>query len=119
MGDLPARVTALAVTPIKDQCFFDDCDRPTVGAAAYHSSAHRDVVIVWLCEEHGAAFTAPPDATTGVLVQETSRTCRETTDNRICGAYATHVRVIGGEYDDERRREIRIVSVCERHAQAS
>lgn len=87
-------VEILAVTTIKDVCFVDGCDEDVVGVAAYHSSEHRDVVAVWLCELHGGVFNHPegqkkfmPDATTDVLVQETSRTCRwPITRETVCGA---------------------------------
>ena len=70
-----------------------------------------------MCKEHGEMFTAPEDATTVVTVQETIRTCLAITeDGSMCGAYATHVKVLGGEYADDRQPEIKIVSVCERHS---
>jgi hypothetical protein len=116
MDWLPSRVRHLATTEIEDECSFDGCDRPTDGAAAYNSSEHPDVVVVWLCEVHGKSFETPPDAITDVLVQETSPTCSEETEGRICGKYATHALVVGGEYDDDRPPEIRIISVCGEHA---
>ena len=115
--DDPTKVTVLAVTTIKDECFVDGCDRPTLAAATYHSRKHHDVVTVWLCEGHGRAFVAPTDATTNVLVHET-RTCREETSGRVCGAYATHVRLLGGEWEDGRPAEIWIMAVCEEHARS-
>ena len=109
------RRTLLAVTEIKDVCFVYGCRRPVTSAAVYRSNVEHDVVTVWLCTEHGATFETPPDATTDVLVQETSRTCRRTAaGGRFCGAYATHVVLVGTEYED--RVEIRLTSSCARHA---
>ena len=114
---MPDRVTRLAVTAIKNTCYFEGCEQPVVSAAAYHSNLHHGIVEVWMCKEHGEMFTAPEDATTVVTVQETIRTCLAITeDGSMCGAYATHVKVLGGEYADDRQPEIKIVSVCERHS---
>jgi len=116
--DMPNRVTRLAVTAIKNTCYFEGCEQPVVSAAAYHSNLYHEVVAVWMCKEHGETFTAPEDATTAVTVQETIRTCRATTeDESMCGAYATHIKILGGEYADDRQPEIKIFSVCEKHTQ--
>jgi hypothetical protein len=34
----------------------------------------------------------------------------------VCGAYATHVQIIGEQFDDDRKPEIRVASACEQHA---
>jgi hypothetical protein len=108
----------LAVTEMKDECFFHGCAQPVIGAASYHSREEHDVVIVWLCAEHAARFGTPPDATTDVLVQEVSRTCRRTEENgALCGAYATHVVITGENWRAGPKAEIRLVSSCARHAE--
>jgi hypothetical protein len=114
--DMPNKVTRLTVTTITNTCYYTGCKQPVVSAAAYHSSLYHEVVAVWMCKEHGETFTAPEDVTTAVTVQETTRKCQATTeDGSTCGAYATHVKILGGEYADDRQPEIKIVSVCERH----
>src|SRR3954471_13709852 len=114
-GDPPT--TVLAVTGIKDRCYIDGCDAAAVGVAAYHSTTERDVVLVWLCAEHSATFTPPADATTDLLVQEITRTCRQGEAGKApCGGYATHVVVVGQEYTHDRAPKIRVISNCERHA---
>jgi hypothetical protein len=105
---------------MKDQCFIQGCDGPVEAACAYSSSSKRDVVLVWLCKNHGSVFhLSPGESRTDILVQEVSRTCRGPfgQDGRHCGAYATHLIVFGTEFEDERQAEIRITSVCERHAE--
>jgi hypothetical protein len=85
---------------MKDPCYVDRCDAAAVGVAAYHSTSERDVVLVWLCAEHGATFTPPADATTDLLVQAEAR-------KAPCGGYATHIVVVGQEYSDDRAPKIR------------
>src|SRR5690242_15619391 len=116
MSAMEPRIEVLAVTTIKDECYFDDCTEPVVAVASYHSSLHHDVVSVWLCERDGSLFEAPADATTDVLVQQTIRTCQHEIAGRTCGAYATHVVLTGRRYDDGRKSEVRVLSVCEEHA---
>jgi hypothetical protein len=70
-------VTTFGATPMKDQCFVQGCSEPVEAACAYSSSSDRDVVVVWLCKEHGSNFRLPPgESRTEVVVQEVSRTCR-------------------------------------------
>ncbi len=120
----PVSVETLQVTTIKDVCFVNDCGEDVVGVAVYHSSKHHDIIAVWLCELHAAIFNEPeaqkrliPDATTDVFVQETSRTCRHADEGGVtCGAYATHAIIMGAQYAGGRKPELRILSMCERHA---
>jgi hypothetical protein len=116
MSQSEPHVTVLAVTEIADRCSYYDCDEPAVTVAAYHSSRENDVALMWLCGVDGATFNAP-DATTDVVVQEITRTCRAgEVGQPPCGGYATHVVLVGYEYDDDRAPEIRVTSSCERHA---
>ena len=115
----PIRETIFGATPMKDECMVLGCGESVEAACAYSSSSEHDVVVVWLCSDHGSVFRPPPgESRTHVRVQQVSRTCRGPIDQDgpPCGAYATEAIIIGGEFEGERQAEIRIISVCAPHA---
>jgi hypothetical protein len=121
-GRVPDEI--LGVATIKDRCSRKDCDQEVIAVAAFITRDVLGVKLVWLCDEHATGRVELPadqdelDAT-NASVQDLERTCAARPHGPSaprCGAYATHVLLLG--LTDRGRPEIRVASVCEKHAAA-
>jgi hypothetical protein len=120
-GRIPDEI--LGATAIKEQCSHDGCDQGVVAVVAFITrETGNSTNLIWLCDEHATGTVEIPAEwdeveATNVKVQDLERTCAARpygpSDPR-CGAYATHVLLLG--LRDRGRPELRVACVCERHA---
>lgn len=120
-GRVPDEI--LGATTIKDRCSHDGCDNPVVAVVAFITRETGNATnLIWLCDEHATGTVEVPAEkdeveATNVTVQDLERTCAARPKGPSaprCGAYATHVLLLG--LSDQGRPELRVSCVCETHA---